>query len=164
MDYNSCDVGFATDKRRWFVTFFSKTRWIRGAYEVAQKISLKNTTIDTYAWADQQNENLSHGRFRFYNVNTQIKGTVNGDVENIEVSGSNPKLKFRHLKGIPTIWYSVKDMEWIIAINGEKLFTRDFKGNISGEFTKDPIRFVGNEEIDIYYHYTITLLDADLSI
>lgn len=164
MDYGQIDIGFATDVKNWFLQELTKTRWFKQVLHIKGEMKVENVTFDTYMWADQNNKQISHGRFRCYENNTEISGDVKGmTANNVLVKGTNPKLKFTHFKTKYSIWYDVKNMEWNILLDGTKYVTKDFKGNITGIFTKDPIAFVCEDETDIYYSGMVTLIDADLN-
>jgi len=160
--FSQADIGFATDVRRWFITFFSTTRWIINTFQVYKKLSLKNVTIDTYAWADTDKEDLSHGRFRFFGDTDIEIITDSNDISEVHLS-SESNVKFIKMNGDLEIKYNIKSMDWTITIDGNGFVTKDIKGKLTGSMTVDPVRFIGSKKVNIYYSNLVTLIDVEIT-
>lgn len=158
------DIGFDVTEKKWFVAFRTKNRWDKGVQYVENgNIILHNVNIDTYSYADQQNDKTSHGRFRFYSDNdVAAKGMP--IPESIDIRGPKQSLEFTKVVGVDVmVKYILDGMMWEIQCDGKSYFTRDIKGCVSGTFSENPIRFK-TDNVTFLHSELVTLFGTNLEI
>lgn len=159
------DIGFDTRKKLWFIEGSASTRWKNSMLLVKDSnIKLENVLVDSYCWADPQNEIISHGRIRFYGGN---KIEAKGDesvLDSIKVTGRSDKFKFIEIEAEKVlIKYNLPSMDWALNIDGTELITKDIKGLISGTLLKDKLRFE-LKGVKLLYSNLVTLINPELKI
>tara|TARA_R110000803_G_scaffold38624_1_gene83552 strand:- start:102 stop:596 length:495 start_codon:yes stop_codon:yes gene_type:complete len=160
--YSQADIGFDTRVKKWFIQFLGNTRWFLNIHVISKNLELDNVIIDTYCWADTGDEQLTHGRFRFYENDTKIKGNItSNNIDDVFIS-SKDKVKLIKFIGIPTIWYNIKKMTWTIKIGKHELITRDIKGSLTGNISTEPRCFIGTKKVIIYHSELVSLIDVEI--
>jgi len=160
------DIGFNTELRKWFISTWSATRWQKGLFYIAnQGLNLKNVTIDTYSYPDQNNREISHGRLRFYEGSDMTMHANGNDFDSVNIQGKTAVVDFEKISSSKTrIKYNINDMTWTIEADGKNYVTKDIRGKISGTFLETPIRFEFKEPVEFLYSPLIALFGTNLLV
>ncbi len=155
------DIGFNTGLKKWFIQGMNDSRHVLGQVHLKDSnITLKNVVCDTYAWADQQQDGLTHGRLRYYDGTKQeIQGT-SALAESVKIEGDMQPFKFVKLHGKAILKYNIQNLSWSLIIDGNEYITKNIVGKISGTTQKDKIRFLIDES-DFLFNTYITLINMD---
>jgi len=164
MTEGQTDIGYDTGKKLWFLAFRTKNRWDLGMQFVQNaNIKLKKVMADTVCWFDSQNQEVSHGRLRFYDDN-DVSSHGLPIPEEVNISGKSEKLTFSKVvaKEI-TIKYVINGMMWEIDADGTKYLTRDLKGCMDCTFTSEPVRMKMHNTV--FLHSTlVSIFGSNLSV
>jgi len=162
LTWQQADLGFVVQSKQWFISFLKRNRWYSKQQMLSDKVKLENVLIDTYSYADQQQQDVSHGRFRIYNQDNKITGNYNGDeVKDTCIQGTKEN-KFKRYIGTPEIWYDIKNFEWKIKIDGVILTTKNIQGKFNGDLISNPINFVSNKKITVNHSFLTSLIDLEI--
>lgn len=158
------DIGFATDRKLWYVKSWTNNRQFLGVQMVKNSnITLKNVIADTYAWAHEKYADASNGRLRFFDdpVTIEKKGAI---ADSIVVEGDSDFVFIQLPHGDIEVKFNLSDMDWTITIDGVDYVTRNFVGKMTGGMLNERKRFVISQPESVLYSSDVTLINSNLGI
>ncbi len=136
------DVGFNTARQCWFLEYMTPTRVFVGMdmCNPGPRIKLKKVPIDTYSWKHESNEQITHGRIRFYDGNEVDVRRSSVLADSITISGKKEETTFYKVAAKEiSVKYNLPRMTWTIKADGTEYETNHIVGIVDFEMNAPTI-------------------------